>query len=57
VQQYEVVVNQEEQYSVWPHGRDLPAGWTLAGFRGAEQDCLDRVAEIWTDMRPKSVRG
>jgi MbtH protein len=51
-----VVLNDEEQYSIWPVGRELPAGWREAGFRGPEPECLDHIAEVWTDMRPLSVR-
>ena len=53
---YDVVVNDEEQYSIWPAGRAIPAGWQTAGFQGAKSACLDYVAEVWTDMRPKSLR-
>jgi MbtH protein len=51
-----VVVNDEEQYSVWPADRPQPDGWRDAGFRGTRNACLDHVAEVWTDMRPRSVR-
>jgi MbtH protein len=51
-----VVVNDEEQYSVWPSSRDLPPGWRAQGFRGSRDECLAHIEEIWTDMRPKSVR-
>jgi MbtH protein len=51
-----VVVNHEEQYSIWPEGRDIPAGWRDAGHRGTKQECLGHIEEVWTDMRPKSVR-
>ncbi|GGX43995.1 MbtH family protein [Streptomyces fructofermentans] len=53
---YQVVVNHEEQYSLWPLGKDLPLGWTAEGTRGSRADCLARVDEIWTDMRPLSLR-
>jgi MbtH protein len=53
---YLVVVNDEEQYSIWWADRDLPAGWTTEGFSGARQDCLDHIAAVWTDMRPASLR-
>lgn len=53
---YEVVMNHEEQYSIWPADRALPLGWTLAGFRGTKSDCLAHIKEIWTDMRPLSLR-
>ncbi|HET6857867.1 MAG TPA: MbtH family NRPS accessory protein [Streptomyces sp.] len=54
--QYEVVVNVEEQYSLWPSGKELPGGWALVGVSGDEDACLDHIAEIWTDMRPLSLR-
>ncbi|MFB7908786.1 MbtH family protein [Kitasatospora sp. NPDC056076] len=53
---YQVVVNHEEQYSVWPAESTPPAGWTAPGFTGTKQECLDRIAEVWTDMRPLSLR-
>ena len=51
-----VVVNDEEQYSVWPAGRPLPAGWTDVGITGSRPYCLARIRERWVDMRPRSVR-
>jgi MbtH protein len=51
-----VVVNDEEQYSIWPADRDLPAGWRRDGFTGTEEDCLAYIDETWTDMRPASLR-
>ena len=51
-----VVVNDEEQYSIWPVGRDLPAGWRQDGFTGSEEECLAYIDETWTDMRPESLR-
>jgi MbtH protein len=53
---YDVVVNDEEQYSIWRTGREIPAGWRTAGFQGSKSDCLDHVGEVWTDMRPNSLR-
>lgn len=53
---YLVVVNHEEQYSIWPAGKSLPAGWSDAGFRGTKDGCLKHVDEVWTDMRPLSLR-
>ena len=53
---YEVVVNHEEQYSIWPADRELPLGWRLAGKQGLKQECLDYIEEVWTDMRPLSLR-
>jgi MbtH protein len=51
-----VVVNDEEQYSIWPIDRELPAGWHDAGKQGPKSACLSYVDEVWTDMRPKSLR-
>lgn len=53
---YAVVVNEEEQYSIWSAGRELPAGWRLDGFTGTEDECLAYIEETWTDMRPASLR-
>lgn len=55
-QQYRVVVNHEEQYSIWPLDRDLPLGWREEGFRGLKPACLAHIEEVWTDMRPLSLR-
>jgi MbtH protein len=54
--QYKVVVNDEEQYSIWFADRPLPGGWREAGFEGAKQSCLDHIEQVWTDMRPRSLR-
>ncbi|GIH93328.1 MbtH family protein [Planobispora siamensis] len=51
-----VVLNDEEQYSLWPAGRELPAGWRAEGFEGEREDCLAHIEQVWTDMRPLSVR-
>ncbi|MEU5907119.1 MbtH family NRPS accessory protein [Micromonospora sp. NPDC047467] len=53
---HHVVVNHEEQYSVWPADRQPPAGWTTVGPARSKDDCLDHIAEVWTDMRPLSLR-
>lgn len=53
---YKVVVNHEEQYSIWPDGREIPAGWREAGKGGTKAECLAYISEVWTDMRPLSVR-
>lgn len=53
---YQVVVNHEEQYSIWPADRELPLGWNAEGFRGTKQECLDHIEKVWTDMRPLSLR-
>jgi MbtH protein len=53
---YEVVVNDEEQYSIWPTGRELPCGWHKVGHVGDKASCLGFITAVWTDMRPKSLR-
>ena len=53
---YVVVVNHEEQYSIWLDGRDVPGGWRTVGKRGTKQECLDYIEQVWTDMRPLSLR-
>ncbi len=53
---YKVVVNHEEQYSLWPADRENPAGWRDAGKSGTKAECLEYVKEVWTDMRPLSLR-
>jgi MbtH protein len=53
---YEVVINHEEQYSIWPNNRELPLGWNTLGKSGTKQECLDYIEEVWTDMRPLSLR-
>ncbi|WP_116204760.1 MbtH family protein [Amycolatopsis circi] len=53
---YHVVVNHEEQYSIWPADREIPAGWRSEGTSGTKKECLAHVDEVWTDMRPLSLR-
>ena len=53
---YKVVVNHEEQYSIWPADRELPLGWREIGKAGSRAECLAHIDEVWTDMRPASVR-
>lgn len=53
---YTVVINHEEQYSIWPADRETPKGWKAEGFKGSKQECLDHIEEVWTDMRPLSLR-
>ncbi|MBV9931600.1 MAG: MbtH family NRPS accessory protein [Alphaproteobacteria bacterium] len=53
---YEAVVNDEEQYSIWPADREVPLGWRLAGKRGTKAEVLAWIEEVWTDMRPRSLR-
>ncbi|MER5933041.1 MbtH family NRPS accessory protein [Streptomyces sp. NPDC002054] len=53
---YRVVHNDEEQFSIWRTDRELPAGWHAEGTEGTRQECLDHIAQVWTDMRPRSLR-
>ncbi len=53
---FQVVVNHEEQYSIWPVDRELPPGWTAIGKSGSRDECLAYINEVWTDMRPLSLR-
>jgi MbtH protein len=54
---HKVVVNDEEQYSIWFVDRDPPAGWKEAGKQGTKEECLAFIEEVWTDMRPASLRA
>ncbi len=53
---YQVLRNEEEQYSLWPVMLDVPAGWTEVGKQGTRTECMSYVDEAWTDMRPRSLR-
>ena len=53
---YKVVVNHEEQYSIWPADRENALGWNDAGKTGSKEECLAYIKEVWTDMRPLSLR-
>ncbi|NDJ21073.1 MbtH family NRPS accessory protein [Nostoc sp. B(2019)] len=53
---YKVVVNHEEQYSIWPSERESPLGWKDVGKNGLKQECLDYIKQVWTDMKPLSLR-
>lgn len=53
---YKVVLNHEEQYSIWPADRENPLGWNNVGKSGLKQECLDFINEVWTDMRPLSLQ-
>ena len=53
---YKVVVNYEEQYSIWPADRENAPGWCDAGKHGTKKECLAYIQEVWTDMRPRSQR-
>jgi len=52
-----VVANDEEQYSLWPQGTPPPSGWRATGFVGGEDEALDHIAKVWTDIRPRSARS
>jgi MbtH protein len=54
--QYQVVVNHEEQYSIWAADREPPEGWRADGTRGTREECLSHIEQVWTDMRPLSLR-
>lgn len=51
-----VVVNHEEQYSIWPDYKPLPEGWRAVGQQGSKEECLAHIETVWTDMRPLSLR-
>lgn len=53
---FNVVKNQEEQYSIWPKELDVSQGWVLCGKSGTKEECLAHIKEIWTDMTPLSLR-
>jgi uncharacterized protein YbdZ (MbtH family) len=53
---YKVVVNHEEQYSIWPEYKENPLGWNDVGKAGPKAECLAYIKEVWTDMRPLSLR-
>lgn len=54
---YTAVVNDEEQFSIWPLHLPLPAGWRTVGEPGRKEDCLEYIERVWTDMRPASLRA
>ncbi len=54
--QYLVVLNDEEQYSIWPADKAILLGWHTAGKQGVKEECLEYIKEVWTDMRPLSLR-
>ncbi|MGW4905285.1 MbtH family protein [Streptomyces sp. NPDC004270] len=53
---YQVVVNPEEQFSIWPVTRELPGGWRADGITGTREECLDHIEQVWSDIRPLSLR-
>ena len=54
--QFLAVKNHEDQYSIWPASKELPAGWQTDGMRGNKAECLEHINKVWTDMRPRSLR-
>ncbi len=54
---YNVVVNDEEQYSIWPSRKEIPLGWKTVGQSGSKTECLTYIKAVWTDMRPLSLRN
>jgi MbtH protein len=55
--EYKVVINHEEQYSLWPVGQVTPRGWKDVGKQGTKKACLAYIEEVWTDMRPLSLHS
>ena len=55
-EEFKVVLNDEDQYSIWPVSRANPAGWRDEGTTGSRDKCLAHIERVWTDMRPRSVR-
>ena len=53
---YKVVMNHEEQYSIWPADRENASGWKDVGKQGTKAECLEYIKQVWTDMRPLSLR-
>lgn len=56
-EEFDVVINDEQQYSIWPCNKEVPAGWKKVGVTGLRVHCLEHISSIWTDMRPLSLRG
>ena len=54
--QFKVVINHEEQYSIWPADKEMPLGWQDVGKAGSKEECLAYIEDVWTDMRPRSLR-
>jgi MbtH protein len=54
---YIVLVNHEEQYSLWLADREIPLGWSAVGEPGTKDECLEYVQQVWTDMTPLSLRN
>jgi MbtH protein len=56
-ERFRVVVNDEEQYSIWPDDLDLPGGWQAEGTAGTKEACLAYIGRVWSDLRPRSLRS
>ncbi|WP_339387062.1 MbtH family protein [Vibrio caribbeanicus] len=54
--EFTVVINQQEQYSIWPTYHAIPNGWSAIGVTGNKEVCLAHIKKVWTDMRPKSLK-
>jgi len=54
---FNIVINTEEQFSIWPSYKPLPAGWKNVGFEGSKEHCLEEIKKVWTDMRPASLKN
>jgi MbtH protein len=53
---FRVLINHEEQYSIWPDWKAIPGGWSDTGVLGSKKSCLEYIEKVWTDMRPLSLR-
>tara|TARA_B100000614_G_C14515085_1_gene480181 strand:+ start:83 stop:289 length:207 start_codon:yes stop_codon:yes gene_type:complete len=53
--EYQVVINIEEQYSIWPTLKNMPFGWNAVDKKGTKEECLACIKEVWGDMRPRSL--
>lgn len=53
---YRVVINLEDQYSIWSTRKEIPYGWSDVGKSGTKEECLSYIKEVWTDMRPRSLK-
>lgn len=53
---WRVVINLEDQYSIWPSTKTIPSGWREGGKMGTKEECLNHIKEVWVDMRPRSLR-
>jgi MbtH protein len=56
IEQFRVVINIEDQYSIWPIRKEIPYGWSDVGISGSKEECLAYIKEVWTDMRPRSLK-